>query len=199
MVIASLLVGTLIGIGVGYLIWGTSQGETMPAPPAGATDAPAIVTRPVVHGDPALPQPDDHTTGVLRIVIPPDTGAHVDPSKPREIFVYIDENPRTPPRVRSEVVVQTTFSPVVDPWLSIQPRLMVGASGSFDGYVSPWAGVRLVQLFQRVNIGAGLDRTAAGVFCSYTFFREFQFGVQWYILPIREGAPRAGIVFAYRF
>lgn len=185
----------------GIFLWQHFKSEpkpTLPPAPPSAGEVPVAPAENVTHGDPSLPQPDEHTSGVLRITVAPDTG-NVDRTKPRDIFVYVDQDPKKPPRIRSEAQIQAQYAPVVDPWLKLEARLMLGGSGSFDGYVSPWAGVSVLQVFQKVSIGAGVDRTAAGVFASFEFFREFNVGAMWYVLPLRDGTARAGIFLAYRF
>jgi hypothetical protein len=187
----------LVVIVAGLFLWQHFKPEpkpVLPPAPPSAGEVPVQPAENVTHGDPSLPKPDEHTTGVLRITVAPDSVA-----KPRDIFVYIDRDPKRPPQIRSEAPVQAQYAPVVDPWLKLEARLMVGGSGSFDGYVSPWAGVSLLQLFQKVSLGAGVDRTAVGAFVSYEFFREFNVGAMYYILPIRDGTARAGIFVAYRF
>jgi hypothetical protein len=167
-------------------------------PPAAGTVIPQE-TKPVHHGDPVLPQPDAHTTGVVHITIPPDTSHQVDPTKPTEIDVYIPDNPDQPPEVRSDTPLQATFTPVTDRWVVLGPRFLLGGSASIDGYVSPWAGLSIAKFWHVVNVGPGIDRSAIGVFLSYEFYREFNAGAMWYALPLRDGASRAGIVVSYRF
>jgi hypothetical protein len=159
------------------------------------------VTKPVVHGDPILPQPDQHISGVLHITIPPDTtrGKNAEPAKPQEIYIYLPIGPQEPPEVRSDAPVAVTYSPVVDPWLTLDPRLNVGGSASLDGYVSPWAGVRVIQLWSKLHFGLGIDRSAIGVYGGFTFFRQFSVGAMHYTVPLRSDASRFGIIVVYEF
>lgn len=184
---------------VGLLAWFHFKPTPVPvAPPAAGTVTPTV-TPTVVHGDPVLPKPDSHISGVLHITIPPGTTKPPAEQKPRDIYVYIPDNPAKPPEVRSQEPLQATFSPVVDPWVVFEPRLLLGGSGSIDGYVSPWAGLSVASFWSKVNAGAGIDRSAIGLFLAYEFFREFALGAMWYALPLRDDASRAGILIAYRF
>jgi hypothetical protein len=169
--------------------------EPIPPPPPTAGAVPIDVKPNVTHGDPSLPKPDEHTTGVLRIAIS-DTNA---PGKIRTIFVYIPEDPETPPQVRSEIPVQAQFAPVVDPWFMLQKRLMLGGSLSDEGDVSPWVGVGDIQLFRRIDLGAGADEDGIGVFVAYHVWRDFDIGAMYYILPLFESDARACLFIAYRF
>lgn len=183
----------------GVFVWRHFRSEELKAPPPTAGSVPIVTAPHVTHGDPSLPQPDEHTTGVLHIAIPADSTNPLHPTKPRDIFVYIPDDPEEPPQVRSEIPVQARFAPVVDPWLLLEVRFIAGGSSSTDGVVSPFVGLSGVKLFRKVNIGVGLDRTAAGAFVSYEFFREFNAGAMWYFIPIRDTHARASIFIAYRF
>ena len=206
-------IATAIKIGVflvvvilGLLAWFHWKPQPKPDRPPVPAQGQVIpeVQKPVVHGDPILPQPDQHITGVLHITIPPDTlhkSSSDDPAlhKPRDIYIYLPVGPQEPPEIRSEMPLQATFSPVVDRWVVFDPRLCIGGSGAIDGVVSPWAGISCMRLWSKVNLGAGIDRSAIGLFCSYEFFREFNVGAMWYTVSLRDNAPRAGIILAYRF
>ena len=197
------IIGFLVLIILGLLAWYHWKKPPViehPPIPAQGQVIPEV-TKPVIHGDPILPQPDQHISGVLHITIPPDTtrGKNAEPAKPQEIYIYLPIGPQEPPEVRSDAPVAVTYSPVVDPWLKLDPRLNVGGSASLDGWVSPWAGVRVVQLWSKLHFGLGLDRSAIGLWGSFTFFRQFAIGAQWNALPLRTGAARASIVIAYEF
>lgn len=180
-----------------FLLWQRygPKPDNTPKPPPTAGSVPTVIAPKVTRGDPALPKPDTHTTGILRVVIPDTVTGGV----PREIFIYLTDEPDVPPLIKSDAPIQAEFSPVVDPWLVLKARLVVGGSVSTDGYVSPFVGLSCVRLFRTVNIGAGIDRTAVGVFASWEFFRELNIGAVYYVLPIRDTHARAGIFIGYRF
>ena len=181
----------------GVLLWqhyGPKPDDT-PKPPPTAGTVPVHVADNVTHGDPALPKPDSHTTGILHIAIP-DT-AH--PGVPREIFIYLDRDPSVPPLIKSDSPIQAEFSPVVDPWIMLQAHVLIGGSLSNAGDVSPWGGVAAVRLFRNFDIGGGIDEDGIGVFISYQAWREFDVGAMWYVLPILQSDARVCVFLAYRF
>jgi hypothetical protein len=180
----------------GVFLWNKYGPRPLPLEPPASGEVPVVVQPNVTHGDPVLPKPDEQTVGVLRIAIPEDTVNHV---PARDVYVYINKDPDKPPQVRSDTPVQASYSPVVDPWLVFQARVMVGGGSSLDGYVSPFVGISAIKLFRNINLGIGVDRTAIGAIVSYEFFREFNIGVSYYVLPFRETTTRGGIFVAYRF
>ncbi len=186
--------GAVVLIVAGIFLWHRYGPEdALVAPPAAGT-VPVVVAPHITHGNASLPAPDEHTTGVLHVIIPPDT---VPTGKPRDIVIYLNDDPGKPPMLRTDFPVQSTFTPVVDPWLKLETRLSVGASYSDD--VSPWGGIALVQLWRNVDVGAGIDDDGIGIFASYRIWREFSVGAMWYALPVFDSDARAAITISYEF
>lgn len=182
----------------GIMLWqryGPKQSDT-PKPPPTAGNVPAVIAPKVTRGDPALPKPDNHTTGILRVVLPVDSTR---PVVPREIFIYLNGDPAAPPLIKSDAPIRATFSPVVDPWLLLQARIMVGGSASNRGEVSPWGGLSGIRLWRHVDIGAGVDEGGIGAFVSYEFFREFNIGLSWYLVPFYDSDASVAVVVSYGF
>lgn len=194
--LAASIFGAVVVILAGWFLWQKYGPQEVVQPPPPIGNVTQNVGPNVTHGSPSLPKPDAHTTGILRVVVPPES---VYTGKPREVYIYIQDNPKTPPVVRSDTPISTTFHAVVDPWLMLQTRLMLGGSLANDGDVSPWGGVALVRLFNRIDTGAGIDEDGIGVFISYQVWREFEVGAMWYALPVFDSDARAALVVSYRF
>jgi hypothetical protein len=192
--------GAVVLIIAAVLLWQKygADDPVIQAPPT-AGDVPVAVAPHITHGNPSLPAPDEHTTGVVQITVPPDTVAGVAIGKPRDIFIYLTDKPGIAPTVRSETPIQAVFAPVVDPWLSFKFRLSIGGSANNEGVVSPWGGVTFVRLFRHVDLGAGIDRSGLGAFASYEFFREFSIGASWYVVPFDHSEASAALVVSYSF
>lgn len=183
----------------GVFLWRRFGPVPAPVLPPASGVVPVTQGQHVTHGSPSLPQPDEHTTGVLHVTVPPDTVAGMATGKPRDIFIYLTDDPAKPPTVRSETPIQAAFSPVVDPWIMLQAKFMLGGSLSNDGDVSPWGGVGAIRLFRHFDIGGGVDEDGIGVFVSYQAWREFDVGAMYYLLPLFESDARACLFVAYRF
>jgi len=179
--------------------WGSQNSTQVPPPPPAAGTVKPTEEPPIVHGSSSLPQPDKETTGVVHITIPPDTTKPVSEQKPHVIDIYINKDPEKPPEIRSEMPLQATFSPVVDRWIVLEPKLMLGGSATFDARVSPWGGLSVLRLWKVVNIGAGIDMNSIGPFVGYEFWREFNVGGIWGMVPLSAGQSRGAIFVAYRF
>lgn len=194
--LAASIFGALVLILAGWFLWQKYGPREVVQPPPPIGNVTQTTGPNVTHGSPALPKPDNHTTGILRVVVPPES---VYTGKPREVFIYIQDNPKTPPVVRSDTPVSTTFHAVVDPWLYFKLRYAIGASLSDGAHVSPWGGVSFVTLFRTVDLGAGIDKQGIGAFLSYRVWREFEVGAMWYALPVFDSDARAALVLSYRF
>lgn len=194
--LAASIFGAVVLILAGWFLWQKYGPQEVIQPPPPIGNVTQTVGPNVTHGSPSLPKPDTHTTGILRVVVPPES---VHTGKPREVFIYIQDNPKTPPVVRADGPVSTTFHAVVDPWLKFQVQLAIGISLDNDADVSPWAGVQLVTLFRHVDLGAGVDEDGIGVFASYRIWREFEVGAMWYALPVFDSDARCAITISYRF
>lgn len=199
MKLAAYIFGAVVMVIAGVFLWRNFGPVRTPLPPPTSGDVPVVTAPHITHGNASLPAPDEHTTGVIRLTVPPDTVAGVAIGKPREIFIYLMDNPADPPKVRSETPIQAVFAPVVDPWLSFKLRFTIGGSANNEGDVSPWGGMTFIRLFRRVDLGAGIDKSGLGAFASYEFFREFSVGASWYVVPFADSDASVAVVVSYSF
>jgi len=82
-----------------------------------------------------------------------------------------------------------------DSWL--QPHILIGASADFKVGASPYVALTGLTIAETFHLGAGIDRFALGPAVHWEFWREFNLGVKWNLVPFTDCAD-VGLSISYR-